>query len=105
MTPRTVGLILVPFGAFLTSSVLTHFVLRMARARGTLDVPNERSSHEIPTPRGGGVAIVLAANGAFILLALAGILHQRLTMALLGGAAVAAVGFMDDRRSLPPVLR
>lgn len=98
-------MILVPLATLLTSGVLTYFVLRRVRSGGTLDVPNERSSHEVPTPRGGGAAIVLAASGAFALLGLAGILHQRLVMALLGGFAVAAVGFMDDHRSLPASLR
>lgn len=105
MRDPIVGRLLVPLGALLTSSVLTYFVLRRARSGGILDVPNERSSHEVPTPRGGGLAIVLAATGAFGLLALLGVLHQRLAMSLLGGTAVAAVGFMDDRRSLPAPLR
>lgn len=105
MTDQIVGEILVPLGALLASSVLTYVVLRRARATGTLDIPNERSSHQVPTPRGGGIAIVLAASGAFASLELLGILHERLMMSLLGGAAVAAVGFVDDRRSLPAILR
>ena len=105
MKDQIVGMVLVPLGALLASNVLTHFVLRRAQAAGTLDIPNERSSHDVPTPRGGGVAIVLAASAAFALLALLGILQSRVTMALLGGIAVAAVGFMDDRRSLPAILR
>jgi len=97
--------ILVPLGTLLSSSALTYLVLRRARSEGILDIPNERSSHEVPTPRGGGLAIVLAAAGAFAVLAFLGVLHQRLAMALLGGTAVAAIGFMDDRRSLPAPLR
>ena len=41
-------------------------VRRYALARKLLDVPNERNPHIEPTPRGGGIAIVvttLAANG------------------------------------------
>lgn len=105
MTVQTAGVILVPSAALLVSSVLTRAVLRRARAAGALDIPNERSSHEVPTPRGGGVAIVLAASAAFVLLSVLGISHARLTMSLLGGIAVAGVGFIDDRRGLPASLR
>src|SRR6185437_505561 len=105
MMHQIAGMVLIPLGALLASSALTHLVLRTARATGTLDIPNERSSHEVPTPRGGGIEIVLAASGAFALLAVLGIVHERLTMSLLGGIAVAAVGYMDDRRSLPAALR
>jgi Fuc2NAc and GlcNAc transferase len=31
---------------------------RWAERRQILDIPNERSSHTLPTPRGGGIAIV-----------------------------------------------
>ena len=39
---------------------LTALLRRYALARSLLDVPNARSSHSLPTPRGGGVAIVVA---------------------------------------------
>ena len=44
--------------------MLTWFVMRLALRLAILDVPNERSSHELPTPRGGGVAIVFTVVGA-----------------------------------------
>jgi len=36
--------------------VITGAVRRYALARSLLDQPNERSSHQVATPRGGGVA-------------------------------------------------
>jgi Fuc2NAc and GlcNAc transferase len=42
------------------SAVLTGLMRRYALSRQLLDRPNDRSSHTVPTPRGGGVAIVVA---------------------------------------------
>ena len=39
------------------SGLLCGAYLRIARMRQILDVPNERSSHSLPTPRGGGIAL------------------------------------------------
>lgn len=88
------------------SLLLTGWMRRVALSRGLLDVPNARSSHEIPTPRGGGVAIVVAASAGFCLLGAAHRLDFNLLSALLGGGlAVAVVGFIDDHRPLPASVR
>lgn len=89
--PVLVGLV------FLIAAVATGLVRRYALAKSLLDIPNARSSHLVPTPRGGGLAIVVAATVGFIWLAVAGILDVRQLTALMGAIAVAAVGFMDDR--------
>ena len=47
-------LLLLPLA--LLSLALTAVIRRYALARSLMDVPNERSSHKVPTPRGGGVA-------------------------------------------------
>jgi Fuc2NAc and GlcNAc transferase len=44
---------------FIAAFMLTWLLRRYALAGRLMDIPNERSSHSIPTPRGGGVAIVL----------------------------------------------
>jgi Fuc2NAc and GlcNAc transferase len=92
--------------AFALSWVLTWWVRRVALARGLLDQPNDRSSHSIPTPRVGGIAIVIAASAGMLLLLGAGQLDLKLAIALIGGgSAIAAVGFMDDRRRLSARVR
>jgi Fuc2NAc and GlcNAc transferase len=88
-------------GVFMLSLLLTGIIRRVALARGLLDVPNARSSHAHPTPRGGGVAIVLT-----LLLAVAVMLQQAriptdlATALLIGGPVIALVGFIDDLRSV-----
>jgi len=83
--------------AVLAAWALTWAVRHDAIRRQVLDHPNERSSHDVPTPRGGGVAIVvvtLAAEGG---LAIAGWISARQALALAGGGvAVAAIGWLDD---------
>ena len=64
--------------------------------RRLLDQPNPRSSHSLPTPRGGGLAFVLVGSTAVAFL---GVWIPALCLPL------ALVGFVDDRHSLPAALR
>jgi Fuc2NAc and GlcNAc transferase len=84
----------------------TGWVRRQALGRHWLDVPTARSSHQVPTPRGGGLAIVIATAAGFAALRVAGAMEPRLLVALLGGGlAVAWIGFRDDRKSVRPAFR
>lgn len=79
------------------SLLLTAGLRRYALARSLMDVPNARSSHTVPTPRGGGVAIVLSFLLGLPLLAVVGMVPWAVCFALLGaGSAVALIGFLDD---------
>ena len=77
---------------------LTALLRRYALARSLLDVPNARSSHSLPTPRGGGVAIVVAFLAGLCLAFFAGLgIAAELFYALLGaGLGIALLGFLDD---------
>jgi len=87
----------VVFVVFFVSLVLTGGLRRYALARSLMDVPNARSSHSVPTPRGGGVAIVLGFLSVLPVLAFLGGISWTFTWALLGaGAGIALLGFLDD---------
>jgi Fuc2NAc and GlcNAc transferase len=87
-------LLLVVFAA---SWALTLVLRRYALAKSLMDIPNERSSHSIPTPRGGGVAIVTTFLVALPLLTGLGLLSSSALYGLLGaGLLVAVIGFADD---------
>ncbi|SFH77913.1 Fuc2NAc and GlcNAc transferase [Pseudomonas guineae] len=76
---------------------LTGALRRYALARSLMDIPNARSSHSVPTPRGGGVAIVVSFLLALPLLAWMSFIAWPLAWALLGtGAGIAVLGFLDD---------
>jgi Fuc2NAc and GlcNAc transferase len=71
-----------------------------------LDIPNERSSHSSPTPRGGGFAIAVTTLGGIALAASLEWVPRDLAIALIGGGAmIATVGWIDDHRSLSPLTR
>jgi UDP-N-acetylmuramyl pentapeptide phosphotransferase/UDP-N-acetylglucosamine-1-phosphate transferase len=77
---------------------------RYAEKRQLLDHPNERSSHSMPTPRGGGLAIVLLVMGTGLWFAGAEDVHRNL-MYLVCGAVIAFLGWRDDIHSLSPRVR
>src|SRR6476659_3504464 len=71
-----------------------------------VDIPNERSSHSSPTPRGGGLAIAFTTLGGIILAAVLRWITWDLAIAFAGGGAmIAAVGWIDDHRDLPALTR
>jgi Fuc2NAc and GlcNAc transferase len=93
-------------GAFVVAAALTGMIRRVAIARGMLDVPNDRSSHDVPTPRGGGLAIVVATLAGLIVSSALGAIPRNHLIALVGGSlAIALVGYMDDRRGLSARVR
>lgn len=93
-------------GAFALALFLTGRMRRVALARGIVDHPNVRSSHGVATPRGGGLAVVVASMAGFGTLAGLGGISADLFMALsVGGLAVALVGFLDDLRQVPVSIR
>ncbi|HDS1698996.1 MULTISPECIES: glycosyltransferase family 4 protein [Pseudomonas] len=81
----------------LCSLAMTGTLRRYALAKNIIDVPNARSSHSIPTPRGGGVSIVVAFLSALAVMAFQPEGQTDALVALGGaGAVIAALGFMDD---------
>lgn len=81
----------------LLSLVLTGALRRYALSRNIMDIPNARSSHSVATPRGGGVAIVLAFLLCLPVLGYANLVPLQVLIGL-GCAAtlIAIIGFMDD---------
>lgn len=79
------------------SWLLTGALRHYAQTKNLLDIPNARSSHLVPTPRGGGLAIVLTFITSMIILTGMGYLEMSImTGLLLGGVLVALIGFIDD---------
>ena len=68
-------------------------------------VPNERSLHDMPTPKGGGIAIVLTWYIGISVLFFSGIIERGLFFALLSGILLAIVSLIDDIKELKPVIR
>jgi len=95
------GLIALVVAALVTTATLTLTLPWLTRQ--VLDVPNHRSSHKTPVPRGGGIAVVLGAVagiGAGQALAVRDVLVVVIAMLCL-----AVVGLLDDFGSVPVVRR
>lgn len=91
---------------FIASYGLTGTIRRYALQKGILDVPNARSSHAVPTPRGGGLAVVIVFLAALLLLAMRSVIVLDLAVAICGGGLlVAGIGWVDDRRGVSPLVR
>lgn len=86
----------------IVSWALTGCLRQYALSRRLMDVPNERSSHSVATPRGGGLAIVLSFMAALPLFPWVGWLTIHSAIGMSGaGALVAWIGFMDDHDHIP----
>ncbi len=79
-------------------ALLTGAVTRYLRRRAILDHPNERSSHAVPIPRGGGWGILLVLLPGWAALGVS-------LWMLVGMALLAAVSWLDDRHNLAPAPR
>ena len=85
------------FAAGVAAWWMTAALRRYALSRSLMDIPNARSSHTLPTPRGGGLSFVVAFLLAALCMAIAGPIAPSVVVGVLGaGGLVAVIGFMDD---------
>jgi UDP-N-acetylmuramyl pentapeptide phosphotransferase/UDP-N-acetylglucosamine-1-phosphate transferase len=90
------------FGGYLAPKIV-----ELCKRQNLMNTVTERSSHKVPTPRGGGIGIVL------VVLMVSGVLHGLtafpqqtfLIVALTAGLGIAILGYLDDRKGLPAWLR
>jgi len=99
------------FAALLLSAGATRWLIRYLNRLNVMDIPNARSNHKAPVPRGGGiapVAIILAGWGALTMG------HESMPpvlsfqeFVLVGGAVLllAGISFFDDLKGLSPLAR
>ena len=107
MTPSMLAGSMV-LAAFVLALVVVRGAIFYARRRGMLDHPGQRRSHSIPTPRGGGIGMVVAvlATSPLALLSFAPAWPWHVAVAFaLGTVLVAAIGWWDDHHSLPVLPR
>ncbi len=100
--------VLVPWCVLLVIATagLTWAVRRYALRRGLMDTPGARRSHALPTPRGGGLAIVIAVLAGCVWMAMSYAGHApSIALFAAGLLLVAGIGWLDDHRPLPASLR
>ena len=73
------------------SALLTAIILKRSSQVGRIDIPNERSSHSTPTPRGGGLSFVIASLTGIAAYGLSGDHSSRPLWGLIAAGALVAV--------------
>ena len=90
---------------FLISFLLTYFIKNYMIKKSLVATVNERSSHTVPTPHGGGIALSITWFIGLIYLYLVGEIETNLFYALLVGCVISIVSFFDDIYELSPKTR
>lgn len=98
--------VLLPLATLALAAWVTWLAIHYAIRRRLVDLPGERRSHQVTTPRGGGVGLVASQVFACVVLAF---LYPAYAFALLvfavGLLLVAGIGWWDDHRPLPALPR
>jgi UDP-N-acetylmuramyl pentapeptide phosphotransferase/UDP-N-acetylglucosamine-1-phosphate transferase len=101
--------LIIPSLAFFLLTILAYlgvdWIRRLAIRRHIIDHPNARSSHSIPTPRGGGLAIVVLVIGAALVFGLVNGFDRQSLVYVIAGIVLAWLGWQDDVRSLSSRMR
>ena len=101
------------FAMALVATLLTvPLVRRLCLRLGMVDLPDPRRINKVPIPRGGGLAIVIglfASYAAFLAItgrpAMQCVSGEVFSKMALLSVAIAALGLVDDKFSLPPKLK
>ncbi|HVJ54833.1 MAG TPA: glycosyltransferase family 4 protein [Aliidongia sp.] len=99
----TMLIIYLTLGCVLTSAAATGLALIWLRRHQVMDEPNHRSSHDRPTPRGGGLAVVPIVALCWIALAALGAAPLGTLVAVAVAVGFAALSWRDDRSGGLPV--
>ena len=92
-------------GVLVISFVLTYLIKNYALKKALVAEVNERSSHSVPTPHGGGIAIVVTWFASLLYLLLQNGIELQLFYALVAGSIISIVSFFDDLYELSPSVR
>lgn len=90
----------------LITSIVTGYVIKFLHKKDIYDHPNERSSHNVATPRGGGIAILFAVLPALGLINMLSSAPLPAYIPVLGAACIlGAISWLDDLHTLGPSIR
>jgi Fuc2NAc and GlcNAc transferase len=94
-------IIVISLALLVASAFITRQLVRNSHRFSKMDIPNERSLHDTPTPRGGGIAFVATSLVGFLLLLFNNALNESDLFALCcAGVIVAIAGHLDDRQKI-----
>ena len=89
-----------------TSFIGTFFLIKWLNKKNIMDIPDERTNHTIPTPRGGGLAVI---STIIIFLTVASFYHEGLFSKIMpimfGTIILSTLSWIDDKKGLSPLIR
>ena len=88
---------------FLISLLFTYTITKISEQMGMIDIPNERSSHINPIPRGAGVAVFLAFFLSLLFFHFSFVVEYK--GFILGLLIVFITGVYDDNRGIEPKMK
>jgi UDP-N-acetylmuramyl pentapeptide phosphotransferase/UDP-N-acetylglucosamine-1-phosphate transferase len=94
-------LCLTALAAFGLSALLTKITLRVLLKKAIMDIPNDRSMHTVPVPRGGGIAVVAVLLCGMVW----GLGKSELLWLLPSITILIAVSWLDDRKEVAAGVR
>ena len=93
----------IPISSLISFCLAIIFILiamPILRKCGMVDIPSTRRAHKIPTPRGGGIAFVLAYITTLYFIGSSSAQYFNSSYLLLGVSILALVSFIDDARGM-----
>jgi UDP-N-acetylmuramyl pentapeptide phosphotransferase/UDP-N-acetylglucosamine-1-phosphate transferase len=97
--------VLIYLSLFVLSFFLTYLIKNYAIKKSLLAIPNDRSSHSVPTPHGGGIAIALSWFFGLGYLYATNNIEPALFYALSIGIIISATSYFDDLFEISPKIR
>jgi len=92
--------------ACLTAFAGTFFLIKWLNKKNILDIPDERTNHSVPTPRGGGIAVI---STILLFLIIASFYHEglfaKIMPIIIGATILSILSWIDDKRGLSPLIR
>ncbi len=90
---------------FFATLLFTGIIRKIAIKKSILDIPNARSSHDVPTPRGGGLAIVLVWYVTLSYFYFTNNINNSFYYANMVGLLIVVIGLLDDIFTIPSSIR
>ena len=90
---------------FILSFISTYFIKNFAIKKSLVDIPNDRSSHSVATPHGGGIAITITWFTGLSYFFFTNDIDNSLYMALMFGIIISIISYLDDIYELSAKLR
>ena len=88
---------------FFISMLMVYLLIGYAQKLGLVDLPNERSVHKKPTPRGGGIGFIAAVFVSTLFLDFSFMIeHYYIYLSIL---IVFFVGVLDDKKNITPLIK